>query len=286
MPQHKLGFWASWRIKRRLVASSRPAVSPMFIFSPARAMVVFVLLALAMTSGVSAYAYYSPDVTVVSPLYPIKKKLESLEMKIARTPEKKTAQLVKQAERRLAEAESLSQDNQDSRGALVDQTLDEANFNNLQAEELAKNSKPDKKIESDIEQSQGKQLVALRRVVEKIKTDRPLPALNRVIATFEARIATTSLPQYATTSPDKGSDPIMSRSSTTRPRSDKRIRGQVDREERLRAIRELKDRIRSINDRSTSTPARNQERRMIEVPEPEIRGVKQRNEINKLNNNR
>lgn len=69
---------------------------------------VLALLVLTFGSGIGAYAYASPEVTVLSPLYPVKQSLESAESYFAQTPSQKAAFNRKKALRRMAEAEVLS----------------------------------------------------------------------------------------------------------------------------------------------------------------------------------
>lgn len=51
-----------------------------------------------------AYAYTSPDVTIGTPLYQVKQQIEKVEEKVQVTPEAKAKFLLKQVERREAEA--------------------------------------------------------------------------------------------------------------------------------------------------------------------------------------
>ncbi len=69
---------------------------------------VILLAVLTLSSGVGVYAYASPDVTVLSPLYPVKQGLESAEYLFARTPGEQAALNRKRAMRRMAEVDFLS----------------------------------------------------------------------------------------------------------------------------------------------------------------------------------
>jgi hypothetical protein len=69
----------------------------------------FTLLVIASTTGVTTYAYVSPDVTRQNRLYALKGLVESLEYYSSWTPEGRTETLLKFADRRLAEAITLAQ---------------------------------------------------------------------------------------------------------------------------------------------------------------------------------
>lgn len=68
------------------------------------------LVLLTLSSGVGAYAYASPDVTVLNPLYPVKQSFESAELYFAGDANVKAKIRLKHAGRRMAEMEILSRE--------------------------------------------------------------------------------------------------------------------------------------------------------------------------------
>ena len=69
---------------------------------------------LSLGGGIGVYAYTSPDVTVLHPLYPVKQGLESAELYFASTPKVRTEITMQHAQKRMAEMDKLSEDLQKS----------------------------------------------------------------------------------------------------------------------------------------------------------------------------
>lgn len=67
------------------------------------------LIFLTLTGSVGVYAYSSPDVNVLNPLYPVKQGLESTELYFAGTPHARIQINLKHALNRMAEAEVLAE---------------------------------------------------------------------------------------------------------------------------------------------------------------------------------
>ena len=106
---------------------------------------------LAGSFGTGAYAYYSPEVTEGSVLYPVKNTIEKIEEKTKRNPEAQAKFYLKQLQRREAEKKRLEEkskvgENLDAQIEKIGEKLEQINTK-LQNQELK-----DKKLESQIEQ--------------------------------------------------------------------------------------------------------------------------------------
>lgn len=80
-----------------------------FGFAVLRYSAVALSLVLALTMGTGVYAYSSSDVSSVHPLFPVKRTLEKVEKKLAKTPAQKTTFNLKQLDRRRAELAKLDE---------------------------------------------------------------------------------------------------------------------------------------------------------------------------------
>jgi len=86
---------------------------------------ISLIFVLALVS-LPVYAYASPKVNLANPLYPLKIGLEKIELKLASSDENQAKTLIKLADRRLAEADVLSKQNDVSHNNALAQTIDQA----------------------------------------------------------------------------------------------------------------------------------------------------------------
>ncbi|HRY36458.1 MAG TPA: hypothetical protein P5230_01060 [Candidatus Magasanikbacteria bacterium] len=106
-----------------------------------------IVLLLTGSFGTGAYAYYSPEVTEGSVLYPVKNTLEKIEEKTKRTPEAQAKFYLKQLQRREAEKKRVEEKNKirenlEMQIEKIGEKLDQINTK-LQNQELKdKNLKP------------------------------------------------------------------------------------------------------------------------------------------------
>ena len=119
------------------------------IFKFTAAGIIAVLLA--SSFGTGAYAYYSPEVTEGSALYPVKNTIEKIEEKIKRTPEAQAKFYLKQLQRREAEKKRLEEktkrvENLDMQIEKIGEKLEQMNTK-LQEEQLK-----DKQLKPQVEQ--------------------------------------------------------------------------------------------------------------------------------------
>ena len=113
--------------------------------------VSMIAVLLAGSFGTGAYAYYSPEVTEGSALYPVKNTIEKLEEKTKRNPEAQAKFYLKQLQRREAEKKRLEEkkkigENLDMQIEQIGEKLEQVNTK-LQNQELK-----DKQLKPQIEQ--------------------------------------------------------------------------------------------------------------------------------------
>lgn len=109
-----------------------------------------IVMLLAGSFGTGAYAYYSPEVTEGSILYPVKNTIEKIEEKTKRNPEAQAKFYLKQLQRREAEKKRLEEkskvgENLDTQIEKIGEKLEQIN-NKLQNQELK-----DQKLKPQIE---------------------------------------------------------------------------------------------------------------------------------------
>lgn len=110
-----------------------------------------IAMLLAGSFGTGAYAYYSPEVTEGSMLYPVKNTIEKIEEKTKRNPEAQAKFYLKQLQRREAEKKRLEEKNKvvenlDVQIEKIGEKLEQVNTK-LQNQELK-----DKQLKPQIEQ--------------------------------------------------------------------------------------------------------------------------------------
>jgi len=112
LPKGRLGLKADWRLRfvfLRLRWQKRFTEYSSLLVIKKMAPVVIVAALLLSLVYLPYYAYASEGVVKGNILYPIKQSIEKIELSLADTPAKKIEVYTKLAERRLAEAEKLSE---------------------------------------------------------------------------------------------------------------------------------------------------------------------------------
>lgn len=127
--------------------------------------VSMIAVLLAGSFGTGAYAYYSPEVTEGSVLYPVKSSIEKLEEKTKRNPEAQAKFYLKQLQRREAEKKRLEEKNKivenlDIQIEKIGEKLEQVNTK-LQNQELK-----DKQLKPQIEQ----RLQERKKILEEKQT--------------------------------------------------------------------------------------------------------------------
>ena len=146
------------------------------IFKFTAAGIIAVLLASSFGTGV--YAYYSPEVTEGSALYPVKNTIEKIEEKIKRTPEAQAKFYLKQLQRREAEKKILEEKNKrvenlDMQIEKIGERLEQMNTK-LQEDQLK-----DKQLKSKVEQRLQERKKMLQEKIKRFE-DRRVEIEQRV----------------------------------------------------------------------------------------------------------
>jgi hypothetical protein len=193
LPQGRLSKTADLRIRFRLyeiiLKKSLETLRFVFVVKEFKYTTAFVLL-LSLVVAVPGYAYASDSVTLNNPLYPIKIGLEKIEVGLSFSNEQKAETYAKLAERRMAEAEVLSNrnDKKETTEEAIVKTVNKAvaltQNASYQAKKIDKISEREKVV-TKIEKSAAIQTETLRSVAAQVGINASEKTVDSIASSFD-----------------------------------------------------------------------------------------------------
>ncbi len=139
LPRAKMNRRTDWCLKfklyRMIIRGKLLAYQKSFSLKTIRPLPVALVILLTVLVAVPGFAYASPSVTREHVLYPVKKAIEKVELSLPASVEVKAKAYAKMADRRLAEAEYLSEQTEEKNNIALRLTIEDAVELSVKAEE-------------------------------------------------------------------------------------------------------------------------------------------------------
>lgn len=162
--------------------------SPWYQLGMRHAVAGFTAITLLLTSGGGVYAYNNPEVTEGSPLYPIKKAIETVEEVTKKTPEAKAKFYLKKIERREAEQQVLERKNPLSK---IKKEIKE--ISNVESDiKINVSSTSDLDVKEEAEEKEKNKIEVTKRKIKRTqkaieKTEKELEKTRQIIERKESK---------------------------------------------------------------------------------------------------